>query len=563
MFIQNTRKIKIIRNNVVLIGILILAALLRLWLLQSVPPSPSLDEVSIGYNAFSILRTGRDEYGYFLPLLLRAYDDWRPILYVYLTVPFVRVFGLHAFSVRFPSVLLSLVTIYISYLFVPLLFGKIINVKNQVFDTRWVGLATAFLLAISPWNIYLSRLGHEVNLGLFITVISIYTFLFGLIRQKKLIFTLSGLFFGLSFYTYQSEKVIIPILLVSLLILFRREVKKMGKTNFLAVVILLVISVPAFFVSFSSEGITRFRGTSIFSASQPMYSQAVNDLSLSIKKNDLIGQVIYNRRLVPFRVGISQYFSHFNPKWLFFGTARENHKVPFMGLLYFFEMPFLLLGIILFFFSNVDKKIKMFLVIWFLSSPLPGAITTDAPHAMRSYTFLPTIQIFESIGLLSLLSFLKKNTYRYIAIGGYAFVVLCGLWQFYNNYFIVFPKTQSDSFQSVLFQSMNFLHSQKDSYNNVYISNENNLYQSYMFYLFASGYNPALYQLQGGTRSGGFAERHTIGNITFRPIAWNTEKKQGRIVYIGNKGDFGSGVEFSKSFVYPDGKNGVYIVTYD
>src|SRR5271169_488655 len=95
--------------------ILCIAIFFRFWNLSSVPPSPSLDEVSIGYNAYSILHTGRDEFGNFLPILLRAYDDWRPAGYVYFVIPFVKLFGLSAFSVRLPSVILSIIIIIASY----------------------------------------------------------------------------------------------------------------------------------------------------------------------------------------------------------------------------------------------------------------------------------------------------------------------------------------------------------------------------------------------------------------------------------------------------------------
>src|SRR3989338_6504816 len=99
-------------------GIIFLAVFLRLYNLSNVPPSVSLDEVSIGYNAFSILKTGADEYGVNFPLLLRAYDNWRPALYVYLVIPFVKIFGLNVVSVRLPSVILSVLTVVATYFLV-------------------------------------------------------------------------------------------------------------------------------------------------------------------------------------------------------------------------------------------------------------------------------------------------------------------------------------------------------------------------------------------------------------------------------------------------------------
>lgn len=563
MFTQNMEMLKRKRTSLCLIAIFIIASLLRLWSLQLVPPSPSLDEVSIGYNAFSLLHTGRDEYGNFLPLLLRAYDDWRPIFYVYLTVPFVAVFGLDILSVRLPSVILSLATVFLSFSFIPILFKKRITVFGRELNLIPIGIITAILVSISPWHIYLSRLGHEVNLGLFITVISVYMFLLGVINQKKYVYIFSTFLFGISFYTYQSQKIIIPVLLVPLIILFFKEIQRLGKNNIFAGIVFFLVAIPAFIVTLSPEGMTRFSGTSIFSSNQSIYARSATNILYSINDNNYLAEIYYNRRFVPVRLVVKQYLSHFNPRWLFMGEFRENHKVPYLGLLYLFEAPFLILGLIIFLFSKIERRVKIFFIIWFLSSPLPGAITTDAPHAMRSYTFIPTIQILESFGLLFVFSFLRKNTYRYFAVGAFFIVVMFSLWKFSINYFFVFSGTQADSFQSTLFSSMLYVDEQHDRFGKVVISNEKNLYQSYMFYLFASKYDPVLYLSQGGTRSGGFAEEHVIGDKVFRPIRWNTERKQGRIIYVGNKEDFGSEAEFLKRFDYPNGKEGVYIVSYD
>ncbi len=143
------------RNLLILIGIIFIAFFLRFFLLSSVPPSASLDEASIGYNAYSILKTGTDEYGNKFPILLRAYDDWRPALYIYLVIPFVKILGLNALSVRLPSVILSVITVIATYFLVKEIF---LNFKNKIF----LAFVSSFLLAISPWHIYIS---HEFALA--------------------------------------------------------------------------------------------------------------------------------------------------------------------------------------------------------------------------------------------------------------------------------------------------------------------------------------------------------------------------------------------------------------
>jgi 4-amino-4-deoxy-L-arabinose transferase-like glycosyltransferase len=187
------------REKLFLIGIILIAIFFRFYNLSFVPPSASLDEASLGWNAYSIMQTGKDEYGEKFPILLRAYDDWRPALYVYAVIPFLKIFDLNVLTVRLPSVILSVVTVLASYLLIKELFRNQKIVKPEA-----IALLSSFLLAISPWHIYISRLGHEVNLGLSFFIIGLLFFF------KNRIY-LSALFFVLSFMSYQTEKLFIPL----------------------------------------------------------------------------------------------------------------------------------------------------------------------------------------------------------------------------------------------------------------------------------------------------------------------------------------------------------------
>ena len=107
---------------------------------------------------------------------------------------------------------------------------------------------------------------------------------------------------------------------------------------------------------------------------------------------------------------------------------------------------------------------------------------------------------------------------------------------------------------------MQFLINTKAENNKIIISNTDNLYQSYMFYLFAIRYNPRTYLQQGGSVSGGFAQTHKIKNIEFRPIVWEKEKKKQGMLYLGNPSDFPANVSIIQKFYYLDGTEGVWLV---
>ena len=184
--------------------------------------------MSFGYNAYSLLKTGKDEYGAFLPFTLRAYDDYRPALLSYIIIPSIKIFGLSAFSIRFPSVILSLITLVALYRIVLLLF--IISTKNNKSPPKQQKEYThkiidLFLImvpmhTIPPGDIYLSRLALDTNAGLTFFSIGLWIF-FGYIINKKLLSLLGAfIFFAISFYAYNGIKIFIPFFLVALVLLF-------------------------------------------------------------------------------------------------------------------------------------------------------------------------------------------------------------------------------------------------------------------------------------------------------------------------------------------------------
>src|SRR3989344_6658242 len=170
----------------ILIVIICIAAVLRFYKLASVPPSLYWDEASLGYNAYSILKTLHDEHGKFLPLTnFAAFGDYKPPGYIYATVPSIAIFGLNEFATRFPSAFFGVLTVILTYFLTKKLFSEGYQ-KYQKYeeyqelsskreksargtrDTRGtldtpqiIALLSALMLAISPWHIQFSRGAFE------------------------------------------------------------------------------------------------------------------------------------------------------------------------------------------------------------------------------------------------------------------------------------------------------------------------------------------------------------------------------------------------------------------
>ncbi|MDO8658001.1 MAG: glycosyltransferase family 39 protein [Candidatus Levybacteria bacterium] len=529
------------------LSIVVVATFFRFYNLSSVPPSASLDEASIGWNAYSILKTGGDEYGNKFPILLRAYDDWRPALYVYLVIPFVKIFGLNALSVRLPSVILSVIAVFATYFLV-----------KEIFKKKSLALLSSLLLAISPWHIYISRLGHEVNAGLSFSVFAILFFLKAMNGRKFLLLNLSAIFFALSLYTYQSEKIFVPLIILVLVFAYKKKLLKMKKALLASLIVGIIIIIPIILATLSPQALIRFKGTSAFS-NESFYKESADKILQYKKEGNFFGEIINNRRLVPLKIFSTNYLSHFHPSFLFLNSGNESFKAPNIGLLYVWEIPFLIVGLI-FLLKKIDIKTRILLSFWLLISFVAPSLTTNAPHAMRAFNVLPVPQIITALGIITANIFIKKRQIKIIFCVLMAILAIYSSIFFYKEYFYAFPKNQSSSFQYSLSNAIRFVIGMEKSYNTIIFSNKDNLYQSYMFYLFYSKYDPYSYQKEGGTGSGGFDETHQFGKFKFQQIDFKKENLGDKTLYIINPSENINNNNIIRRFKELNGRESMLIV---
>jgi len=193
---------KIIKQYGLLL-ILGLALVVRLYKIDVIPPHLTSDEAALGYNAYSVLKTGRDEYGSLFPIIFKSFGDYKPGLYVYFTVPTVGIFGLNEFSVRLVSVLAGVLAVFVLY-----------EIVKRLTQNSNLALIASFVLSLNPWHIFFSRGAWEVNLSLTLTLLGILFFLFSLKKEKWLL--VSAIFFGSTFVCYQGAKLSTLIVLVIL-----------------------------------------------------------------------------------------------------------------------------------------------------------------------------------------------------------------------------------------------------------------------------------------------------------------------------------------------------------
>lgn len=532
---------KINKRLIVLSLIILLAIFFRFYNLVGIPPSPTVDEASIGWNAYSILKTGADEYGTRFPVLLRAYDDWRPAVYVYMVIPFISLFGLNEVSIRLPSVILSVLSVIAVYF-----LTKYLTKGASVI----IPLIATFLFAISPWHIYLSRLGHEVNASSLFLILGLL-FFFRFMEKKRWNLLFSALFFGLSFDSYQSTKIIVPFLVITLLVLFYKQlIKEKFIVLFSALVGFLVIA-PILISSIDGNALIRFKGTSLLGNS-PAYFERVFERSLVDRQNnDIFGLIYDNRKAASVLLISNAYLSHFDPTWLFLNKGEEPFKAPAMGLLYLFELPLILISLMFLRSSGIHKKNIALITVLGLIGILPASITTGYPHAMRVYTLLPIPQILAAIGFISIFSFIRNKKFQHLFLSSSLVIVIFSVLWFFHSYFTLLPKELGSHFQYGVINALAYADTIDEKYDKVVVSNKEKLFESYMFYLYLNKYDPSSYQKKGGTISGGFEEEHSIDNYTFGDIKDKIDRNR---LYIINPEEKTPKMRVVKEIKYPNGE---------
>ncbi len=511
-----------------LILIIATAFLLRFWNLGQNPPSPDWDEVAIGYNAYSLLETGRDEYGIKFPLVFRSFDDYKPPLYFYLTMPAVKLFGLNVFAVRFSSAFFGVLAVLGSYFLVMELFQK-----------RSLALLAALLLAISPWHIYFSRIAFEANTGVALNIWGTVFFILA-IRRNPWFLPASAFLFGLALFAYHSERVFVPLLVLGLTFIFRQKLWQVKKQVLISILIGLIFVLPIFNLLMQKGTLQRFQGTSIYSEKTPLLARNIDKLEIDKEKGDEIGILLDNRRVTYIIAFISGYISHFSPNWLFLAGDEARHHAPDVGLLYLWEIPFLLAGILLLPSQKGWQKLLIFW--WFFISPIAAAPTTGTPHAVRTITFLPTFQIFTAIGLVFLLNHFSKikiTILRHLTLVLIFSFISFNFLYFFHIYFVHMPLEYSKYWQYGRKEAVDYVKKNVDSYEKIVVSSK--LEQPHMFFLFYLKYDPKKYLAEGGTASGGFAEwRNRFDKYEFRAIDWEKEKSDPKVLYIGRPDDIKS-----------------------
>ncbi len=385
--------------------IILLGLFFRTYDLANVPKGFFGDEAAIGYNAYSILNTGRDEYGIAFPLFFESFGDYKPGLAIYSSIPFVFAFGLTELSIRLQSVFYGIITLVAIYLLTKELLSK-----NKAL------LSTA-IAASMPWLIHYNRTGFELNSYLAFFTFTIYFFVKSTKNKNYLwpAFIISAL----TLYTYYSAKLIIPLLLFGIFFIYKDQFMKYKKTYATGILIFIIISIPVIQGFFTGEGLARFNAVSVFSAKLP-----ISQTLLRIVNN---------------------YFFQVSPALFLVGepTPITRHFVGELVPLLITTIPFFYIGIF-YLFKTWKKTSSQILLYWLFIYPIGAAVAADAPFTGRTIIGASLSAILISIGVSTVIKHGKKilpQVLIMVTIGG---MIALNFLFFFQFYYIKYPLYSSN-----------------------------------------------------------------------------------------------------------------------
>lgn len=467
----------------ILSGIFFLALFLRFYHLGINPVGFHRDEAFLAYNAYSILKTGKDMSGNRLPIHLQSFF-YSPAGYSYASIPFIAIFGLNEFSARFASALFGSLSVMLTYFLVKLLIDSEPS-ANQI------ALLSSFTIAVSPWHINASRIGIEITLVVFLIISGIILFLRYTKSKHLFLLVSSFILFALTFTVYQAPRAFVPFIIPILLFLYRKYI---AKKHWLIAGILYAFCIvfPLLLILRSPELSLRIQSLSVFKAplTQLKTDESIREDGMS-QSPVLFTRILHNKAIGYSNEIINNYMAHFSFDFLFRDKAFPTRMVIFgSGNLYSIELLFLLTG--LYMIATRRKQYHLLLAFWILLSPLGSSLTyDDVPNMQRTLLIQPALSIVLAMGIYYFFEKIRtvKSYVFLVLISG---IYIFNITQYIDAYYIHQP-IRSAQFRNAGYKELVFAVTKLlPQYQKAVITNAESAPS--VFFLFFTSYDPTTYQ---------------------------------------------------------------------
>ncbi|MEK7188555.1 MAG: glycosyltransferase family 39 protein [Patescibacteria group bacterium] len=467
--------------------IFLLALVLRLYKLGEFPYGFHADEVRVGWNAYSILKTGADDRGNKFPLYYNTFGDYRPTGIFYVTIPSLIIFGRNEFAVRFPSALLGALTVFPLYL----LIKEISKNRKLEISNSSLEIPAALLLAISPWHISVSRATSEVVISLFLSLFGVYFFLKGLKSSSLRHYVFSFLFLAISYFFYHSIRLLAPLYLITIIVHFWPTIKNYWSKKYIMGTLFILLAFTLV-LALNKQALGRFTQVSIFNDLDAKYELSRSREEEQAILRTIFTKIFHNEPVIYAKHFLNNYLSYFSGNFLIGYDAKPlRYVTPGIGLLTYGEFLLFLVGL----FLSIRKKENSLVFYLLLVAPIPAALTIeDAPNLHRSLFMLPFLLIFESYALAYLA---RKKLLAKLALVGLALNAVYFVHMYlvhsliHKPYYQVYKEREPDSpaFRNIGAKELAFdLEKNKQIFEKIVVSNFPD--DPYPWYAFFTGKDP-------------------------------------------------------------------------
>lgn len=502
LFLKNSMKIS---KLIILLIVVIIACFLRLYKLDSLPPGMYVDEASQGYNAYSILLTGKDEYGKEFPLLLRAFGTYASPLYAYISTIPIGLFDLTIFSTRILSAISGISLVLITYFLI----------RKLLEQSEILSILCALIVAISPWSILFSRAAFEANFALTLFSLSVLFFVYSL--EKNWLLLPATFLLALSTYAYQSERIVAGLFLAGFLYVFRKQFLN-KKYMYFSFILFIILFLPQILILGSPGASIRLTQLSYISR---FTSENYN------------GFLVFNYLIIVMNIikeFLSQYFAYFSLRNIFFDPDPQLiRSIPGLSVFYAWMIVPFLFGIK----EIIDKKNFVFnkiILLVLIISPIPAALVTDPFSTLRTLPLFWIFSIIIGFGLIKIIHHINNKYIVTIVVAIFSIMTVTSL---YSSYFIQLKFQRSADwgygYQQLVQETMKL-------HNEHFVIDENStpLYIDVAFY---KKYDPSLIQAFVNPKIKNnyyslteFNPNYKIDNIEIRSVVWRADIYKNQIL---------------------------------
>ncbi len=420
-----------LKISLLVVIITLVGGFLRFYKLDKYPVQLNHDEISQLYDTASIVQTGKDIYGNFLPLAFPSTGEYKVGHYIYITVLPYLIFGMKEITIRIPAAFFGTLIIPAVFLFI-----------NQLTKKWKLALVSSAIIAITPSEIFYSRKSFENVIGIFFLFFALFLLTRELEGSKgKFRLFITAFFLALPMYIYTSHTIVVPLIIVVFAILFWKRVKPLFKRFLVIFICWVLLILPLIYITLNNSDL-RFRAATV-SVFQDIN---LNTQLQNIEGNNLIVTGIYKLKVIS-EYCFSKYLKQFDPVRIFVnGLDLTNQGMIGMGSLLLLQLPFFILGVIYTirssFFSNNGK----FLLVLSLLAMLPSGFTFEQFSPHRSVWAFSVMSIISSFGFFWFFQFIQKSLRLPIRIGVTCILVSLLIFNFVyfiHMYTVNFPYEKS------------------------------------------------------------------------------------------------------------------------